>query len=195
MVQRGKVQTKGSSIKSRGNTAAVSSRYHTRSSQPEIDDEMDEDDENGLDFITGNENDDASDEDEDEVYANNDEDEDSNDENDEDEDEDDDDDDLNNIVDNLPAKLRQKVLMGGSSADDDDDLIDDDEEEEENYDRWGKKKTYWTGDTADLEIGQDVQDAEDEEKAAMVCLLILNNWLYMYIHTLFITHTFLSHIY
>lgn len=33
---------------------------------------------------------------------------------------------------------------------------------------WGKKKAYWSGDTADLEIGQDVQDAEDEEEAAEV---------------------------
>ncbi len=31
---------------------------------------------------------------------------------------------------------------------------------------WGKKKHYWHGDTADLEIGQDMQDAIDEEKAA-----------------------------
>ena len=194
MVQRGKVQTKVSSTKNRGN-AAVSSRYHTRSIQPEIDE--DEDDEGGLDFITGNENDDASDDDEDEVYANNDQDEDSSDENDEDEDEDDEDDDLNNIVDNLPAKLRQKVLMGGSSAEDDDDLIDDDEEEEDNYDRWGKKKTYWTGDTADLEIGQDVQDAEDEEKAAMVYLITLNSLSYVYIHlhyTPIITYTLISHV-
>jgi hypothetical protein len=32
---------------------------------------------------------------------------------------------------------------------------------------WGKKKNYYAGDTADLEIGQDVQDAYDEEEAAI----------------------------
>ena len=31
---------------------------------------------------------------------------------------------------------------------------------------WGKKSHYWAGDTADLEIGQDMQDALDEEEAA-----------------------------
>jgi len=31
---------------------------------------------------------------------------------------------------------------------------------------WGKKSHYWSGDTADLEIGQDMQDALDEEDAA-----------------------------
>ncbi len=31
---------------------------------------------------------------------------------------------------------------------------------------WGKKKHYWSGDTADLEIGQDMQDALDEEEGA-----------------------------
>ena len=45
---------------------------------------------------------------------------------------------------------------------------DDDDEEEEQEEGWGKKKAYWSGDTADLEIGQDVQDAEDEEEAAEV---------------------------
>ena len=44
----------------------------------------------------------------------------------------------------------------------------DDEEENEQEEGWGKKKAYWSGDTADLEIGQDVQDAEDEEEAAEV---------------------------
>jgi hypothetical protein len=33
---------------------------------------------------------------------------------------------------------------------------------------WGKRSEYWTGDTADLEIGQDFADAEDEERAAKV---------------------------
>jgi hypothetical protein len=31
---------------------------------------------------------------------------------------------------------------------------------------WGKKQNYWAADTADLEIGQDMQDALDEEEAA-----------------------------
>ena len=44
----------------------------------------------------------------------------------------------------------------------------DEESEEEKEEGWGKKKAYWSGDTADLEIGQDVQDAEDEEEAAEV---------------------------
>lgn len=34
--------------------------------------------------------------------------------------------------------------------------------------RWGKKKkNYYAGDTADLEIGQDIEDAIDEEAAAI----------------------------
>jgi hypothetical protein len=33
----------------------------------------------------------------------------------------------------------------------------DEEEEEEPEEGWGKKKAYWSGDTADLEIGQDIQ--------------------------------------
>ena len=45
---------------------------------------------------------------------------------------------------------------------------DEDDDEEEQEEGWGKKKAYWSGDTADLEIGQDVQDAEDEEEAAEV---------------------------
>lgn len=39
---------------------------------------------------------------------------------------------------------------------------------------WGKKSNYYSGDTADLEIGQDHGDAEDEEVAAKV----------LYFHTL-----------
>ena len=51
--------------------------------------------------------------------------------------------------------------MGGS---DDSDESDDAGED----DNWGrKKKQYWQGDTADLEIGQDIADAEDEEAAAL----------------------------
>ena len=34
---------------------------------------------------------------------------------------------------------------------------------------WGKKKkNYWEGDTADLEIGQEFEDAQDEEEEAKV---------------------------
>ena len=51
---------------------------------------------------------------------------------------------------------------------------DDDDEEEEQEEGWGKKKAYWSGDTADLEIGQDVQDAEDEEEAAEVNTILLD---------------------
>ena len=84
-------------------------------------------------------------------------------------------------MDALPPKLRQKVLMkikakGKGGADDDDD--DDDEDDEENEaalakaaltaGKWGSSKSaYRGGDTADLEIGQDEQDAWDEEDAAL----------------------------
>jgi U3 small nucleolar RNA-associated protein 3 len=50
------------------------------------------------------------------------------------------------------------------SSDDDD---DDDQMEEEGVMDWGQKKSsYFGGDTADLEIGQDEEDAYLEEKAA-----------------------------
>jgi hypothetical protein len=68
--------------------------------------------------------------------------------------------------------MRRRVLQkkGAQDEDDDSDLAgrsDDDEEGDEREDGWGKKKkVYWDGDTADLEIGQDIQDAEDEEEAA-----------------------------
>lgn len=49
------------------------------------------------------------------------------------------------------------------------DSASESETEEADAGDWGKKKnTYWSGDTADLEIGQEIQDAEDEEAAAMV---------------------------
>ena len=71
------------------------------------------------------------------------------------------------MVSNLPSSMRQKILRGEDAGEDSlSEGSDDSDEEEEG---WGKKKkTYWSGDTADLEIGQDVQDAEDEEDAAMV---------------------------
>ena len=34
---------------------------------------------------------------------------------------------------------------------------------------WGRKAAYYSADTTDLEIGQDVEDAKDEEEAALVC--------------------------
>ena len=67
----------------------------------------------------------------------------------------------------------------------DDDESDSDEEsdaddEEDETSGWGKKKNYWSGDTADLELGQDMQDAEDEEEAALVsccvrCCIMMKN--------------------
>lgn len=78
---------------------------------------------------------------------------------------------LDQLVRNLPADMRRRVLQkkgAQEEEDSDSDLVggsdEDDDEEEEG---WGKKKKmYWNGDTADLEIGQDIQDAEDEEEAA-----------------------------
>ena len=72
---------------------------------------------------------------------------------------------MKNLVNRLDPKLRQKVMMGvkGQTVDSDD---EDEEDGTGKSSSWGKKKAYWDGDTADLEIGQDVQDAEDEEEAA-----------------------------
>lgn len=77
---------------------------------------------------------------------------------------------------NLPAHLRQQVLKKEAAArrrkagetveesDDNSDLGESGGEEEEAG--WGrKKKTYWEGDTADLEIGQEMEDALEEEEA------------------------------
>ena len=66
--------------------------------------------------------------------------------------------------------------MGKSTGFGSDDGDDDSDEDDDAMDMrglkgskegWGKKKNYYAGDTADLEIGQDVQDAYDEEEAAM----------------------------
>jgi hypothetical protein len=75
----------------------------------------------------------------------------------------------------------------GSDEDEDEDVDDDDDDDDGDDDdddvlgadvndkdeintilskKWGKRKDYWTGDTADLEIGQEFADAEDEEEAA-----------------------------
>ncbi len=69
----------------------------------------------------------------------------------------------------------QKIRVDGESSDSSED--DDDSKSKTNKlsnadaaaaltGNWGKKRNYWSGDTADLEIGQDMQDALDEEKAA-----------------------------
>lgn len=95
--------------------------------------------------------------------------EDDEDEEDEEDDFDDDDDDepneLDQLVDALPAKLRQRVLNKKQA----DEASSDEEEAPEDEDEgWGrKKKAYYSADTADLEIGQDIEDAKDEEEAAL----------------------------
>lgn len=75
---------------------------------------------------------------------------------------------LDELVDKLPAHLRQKVVMQKGEGEDSDSDEESDEENGDETSGWGKKKNFWSADTADLEIGQDAQDAEDEEEAAMV---------------------------
>lgn len=73
--------------------------------------------------------------------------------------------------------------------DSEDDLLENDDDEEMEQ-GWGKKKsTYWSGDTADLEIGQDVEDAEEEEEAAKVENHIL---FFILIHQIFLALKFLK---
>ena len=69
---------------------------------------------------------------------------------------------MQKLVDNLPLEMRTKIRSKAPVEDEDEEEEDDDEDGE----RWGKKKAYYAGDTADLEIGQDFADAEDEEEAA-----------------------------
>ncbi len=76
--------------------------------------------------------------------------------------EEDDENNLQKLVDSLNPELRNKI-RNKQSADDDEEDDDEDDDEEEG---WGKKKNYWNGDTADLEIGQEFEDAVDEEEAA-----------------------------
>lgn len=77
-------------------------------------------------------------------------------------------------MDKLPAHLRQKVVMQKGEGDgSDSDESESDEDAGDETSGWGKKKNFWSADTADLEIGQDVQDAEDEEEAAMVGSTVL----------------------
>lgn len=88
---------------------------------------------------------------------------------------------MSRLADSLPASLRQKVRSGqrirdgtaSSDESDEDDVINSKIARMSNKEAaavlagsWGRKQAYWMGDTADLEIGQDMQDAEDEEEAA-----------------------------
>ena len=116
-----------------------------------------------------------SDEDEDGgAYNNNSDDSDDDDDNsnsDDSDDNNDHDNELKNLVNNLDPKMRQAVMRKAGrkgAADGDDSGSDDDIGGVANKEEsWGKKKkTYWEGDTGDLEIGQDFEDAEDEEAAA-----------------------------
>lgn len=58
------------------------------------------------------------------------------------------------------------------SAPEDSESEDEEDQDVGNSSSWGKKSTYWTGDTADLEIGQDIEDAEEEEAAAEVTTIM-----------------------
>ena len=79
-----------------------------------------------------------------------------------DEDDSDDDDDDEEKVEASSSK-KEVTMLASSSSDDDD---DDDDEKKSNLLNWGAKKhSYYHGDTADLEIGQDVDDAYLEEEA------------------------------
>lgn len=67
------------------------------------------------------------------------------------------------------AKRAAAMEAALASSDDDDDSDSEEDEEEETKAQllnWGdKKQSYYHGDTADLEIGQDVEDAYLEEEA------------------------------
>ena len=83
---------------------------------------------------------------------------------------------LDRLVQNLPPALKQRVLRGAPAEEDYDDNDLDEDESEKHDEGWGKKKkNYWSGDTADLEIGQEFEDAEDEEEEAKVCTCLV--WL------------------
>jgi len=73
-----------------------------------------------------------------------------------------DEDDVRRLVNQLDPSMKSKVLAGSDASESSD---DDEDEEDENL-RWGKKNQYYEADTADLEIGQEFKDAEDEEEAA-----------------------------
>ena len=72
----------------------------------------------------------------------------------------------NDSVDRVQKRMA-RVEAQASSSDDDDDDDDDEMEPTEDVRDWGKRKSvYYHGDTADLEIGQDEDDAYLEEEAA-----------------------------
>jgi U3 small nucleolar RNA-associated protein 3 len=74
----------------------------------------------------------------------------------------DDDDDSDSEKEQLSALQRSQQEAGSSSSED-----EDSEEDLEDLSDWGKKKSdYYHGDTADLELGQDEEDAFLEEEAA-----------------------------
>ena len=78
-------------------------------------------------------------------------------------DDDDDDESEASIEETASQNNQTKPDMAASS----DDSSSDEEEEEEDVRDWGKKKSvYYHGDTADLEIGQEEDDAFVEEEAA-----------------------------
>lgn len=79
--------------------------------------------------------------------------------------EDDDDENSESDDESSPLKQIQKNLPPSDDSDDDND--DEDEEGMEDIRDWGRKKSsYYHGDTADLELGQDEEDAFLEEEAA-----------------------------
>jgi hypothetical protein len=82
---------------------------------------------------------------------------------------------LKDLMSNLPTNLRQGVLKrqdiakqrkAGMQVDSEEESEDDDDEDEE--ENWGRKASgFRGGDTADLEIGQDMDDALEEEAGAL----------------------------
>jgi hypothetical protein len=74
-------------------------------------------------------------------------------------------------VSKLNPDLRRKVLSRSGHVGADEDSDEDVGDGSDDNDAWGKKKSYYEGDTADLEIGQDFDDAEDEEEAAKVSVI------------------------
>ena len=79
------------------------------------------------------------------------------------------------LVNALPAKMRQKVLSKEAYESSDDEEAGEGEETS----GWGKKKAaYYSADTTDLEIGQDIEDAKDEEEAAMVRSMVFTSFLF-----------------
>lgn len=92
----------------------------------------------------------------------------------EDDDDDDDDDDSSSDDEDIDNRNGAHSSSDDGTSDEDDDNSDSDDDDEEDYNmkqgdprNWGKKKSlYYHGDTADLEIGQEEDDAFLEEEAA-----------------------------